>query len=72
MVSPPSPFGCRVRNLSSMSVGHEAAHRSASGRDPLKKDGAIGIFGQGTLNGGDLSLNAPKPCSDALITFLVG
>jgi hypothetical protein len=26
-------------------VGHEATHRSASGRYPLKKDGANGIFG---------------------------
>ena len=26
-------------------VAHEATHRSASGRYPLKKDGANGIFG---------------------------
>jgi hypothetical protein len=37
-------------------VGHEATHRSASGGYSLKKDGATGIFSQGTLNGGDLSI----------------
>jgi hypothetical protein len=34
-------------------VGHQATHRSASGRYSLKKDCAIEIFSQGTLNSGD-------------------
>jgi hypothetical protein len=51
-------------------VGHEATHRSAGGRYSLKQAGAIGIGDKRTLNGGYLSVNTPKACGDALITFV--
>jgi hypothetical protein len=44
MTSSSSPASGRAQ-LVFNEVAHEAAHRSASGRYPLKKDGAIGVFG---------------------------
>ena len=40
-------------------AGHQTTHRSAGSGDPLQKDGAIWISDQGTLNRGQLPLNAP-------------